>query len=76
MVFSANLSPIIISKATKNQGFTLSLEDKFSEKTQGRQIDPPICLRVKIYEVIKSSGGQLKLNDFEKTNTRKFHIFV
>ena len=55
MVFSANLSPIILSKATKNQGFTLALEDKFSEKTQGRQIDPPYVLELRF---MKSSSHQ------------------
>ena len=33
---------MIILKPIKNQGFTLSLEDTFLEKPQGRdQIDPP-----------------------------------
>ena len=31
----------IILKVTKNQGFTLSLEDTFSEKPQEGQIEPP-----------------------------------
>ena len=33
----------IILKVIKNQGFTLSLEDAFFEKPQGRgcQVDPP-----------------------------------
>ena len=31
---------MIILKVTKNQGFTLSLEDTFFEKPQGGQIDP------------------------------------
>ena len=31
----------IILKVTKNQGFTLSLEDTFSEKPRGGQIEPP-----------------------------------
>ena len=32
----------IILKVTKNQAFTLSLEDTISEKSQGGQIDPPL----------------------------------
>ena len=28
-------------KVTKNEGFTLSLEDTFLQKPQGGQIDPP-----------------------------------
>ena len=35
---------MIILKATKNQSFTLSLEDTFLEKTQGSQTDPPTFL--------------------------------
>ena len=35
-------------KATKNQGFTLSLEDTFLEKLQGGgQIESPSRLRIK-----------------------------
>ena len=36
-------------KATKNQGFTLSLEDTFLEKLQrgGSQIESPSRLRIK-----------------------------
>ena len=38
---------MIILKVTKQQGFTLSLEDKFLKKPQGGQIDFPLsCLRV------------------------------
>ena len=32
---------MIILKATKSHGFTLSLEDTFFEKPQEGQIDPP-----------------------------------
>ena len=36
MKFSGKMCLMIILKATKNQGFTLSLEDTFFEKPQGR----------------------------------------
>ena len=32
------------TESKNNQGFTLSLEDTFFEKTQGVQIDPPAIL--------------------------------
>ena len=35
---------MIILKVTKNQSFTISLEDTFLEKRQGRQMDPPVFL--------------------------------
>ena len=43
MKFSGKVSLKIILKVTKNQGFTLSLEDKIFEKPQGKggQFDPP-----------------------------------
>ena len=43
MKFSGKICLKIILKVTKNQGFTLSLEDTFSERPQGgrSQIDPP-----------------------------------
>ena len=42
MKFSGKMYFKIILKATKNQRFTLSLEDTFFEKPQGGgQIDPP-----------------------------------
>ena len=47
MEFSEKMQLITIIKVTKNQDFTLSLEDAFSEKTTGRgQIDPSSLLRV------------------------------
>ena len=47
MKFSGKMGPIVILKVTKNQCFTLSLEDKFFERPQEvRLIDctplPPI----------------------------------
>ena len=50
MKFSGKMCLKIILKATKNQGFTLSLEDTFFEKPQvGGQIDspPPAVLELK-----------------------------
>ena len=50
MKFSGKMCLMIMLKVTKNQGFTLCLEDTFFEKQQGRggggQIDtlPPIVL--------------------------------
>ena len=41
MKFSGKMCLMIILKVTKNQGFTLSLEDIFFEKPQGGQIDLP-----------------------------------
>ena len=34
----------IMLKVTKNEGSTLSIEDKFFKKPQGDQIDPPRVL--------------------------------
>ena len=39
---------MIIFKVTKNQGFTLSLENTFLEKPQGGQIYPPAFLGLNI----------------------------
>ena len=42
MKFSGKMCLKIILKMTKNQGFTLSLEDTFFKKPQGgSQINPP-----------------------------------
>ena len=37
---------MMILKVTKNQGFTLSLEDAFFEKLQGGQIDPTYTIHI------------------------------
>ena len=47
MKFSGKMYFKIILKVTKNQGFTLSLEDTFFEKPQGDRIDTPSRFRVK-----------------------------
>ena len=47
MKFSGKMWLMIILKVTKNQGFTLSLEDTFLKKPQGGrggQIDPQVVL--------------------------------
>ena len=46
MKFSVKMCLLIISKVTKNQGFTLYLEDTFFEKPHGGgdQIDSPAVL--------------------------------
>ena len=41
MKFSGKMCLKLILKVTKNQGFTLSLEDTFFEKPHGGQTDPP-----------------------------------
>ena len=41
MKFSGKMCLKIKLKVTKNQGFTLSLEDIFFEKPLGSQTDPP-----------------------------------
>ena len=50
MKFSKKICLMIILKVTKNQGFTLSLEDTFFEKPQGGggQFDPPAVSGLKI----------------------------
>ena len=40
MKFSGKMCLKIVLKVTKNQGFTLSLEDAFFEKPLGGKIDP------------------------------------
>ena len=49
MKFSGKMCLMIILKVTKNQDFTLCLEDTIFEKPQGGggQIDPPSRFRVK-----------------------------
>ena len=64
MKFSEKICLKIILKVKKNQGFSLSLEDKLLEKPQGRgQIEPPTppppprpptCFRVKHVHCVKS----------------------
>ena len=60
MKFSRTIWLSIILKVTKNQGFTLSLEETFLEKLQGGdQIEPPTHLRVNI-SLQKSIQSQQK----------------
>ena len=48
MKFSGKMWLMIILKVTKNQGFTLPLEDIFFEKPQGGgKIEPSSCFRIK-----------------------------
>ena len=44
MEFSKKMCLKITLKITKNQGFTLTLENAVLEKPQGDQIDPPAFL--------------------------------
>ena len=46
MKFSGKICFKIIVKVTKNQGFTLYLEETFFEKSQEGQFDPPRQIRV------------------------------
>ena len=55
MKFSRKILLMTILKVTKNQGFTLSLEDKFFEKPQGGQVDPTNRFRVLGLKVICAS---------------------
>ena len=48
MNFSRKMCFNIALKITKNQGFTLSLEDTIFEKTPGGQVDPPVVLGLKL----------------------------
>ena len=56
MKFSGKICLKIILKVTKNQSFTLSLEDTLFEKLQGRmggQIDPPAVLGLKCQNYVR-----------------------
>ena len=53
MKFSGKMCLMIILKVTKNQGFTLRLEDTFLEKPQGSQFDPLSRFRVKKMKLAK-----------------------
>ena len=44
MKFSRKMLFMIALKVISNQGFTLSLQDKYLEKPQGGQIDPQVFL--------------------------------
>ena len=48
MKFSGKMCLIIILKVTKNQGLTLSLEDKYFEKLQGGDPLPPAVLGLNV----------------------------
>ena len=49
MKFSGKMYLMIILTVSKNQGFTLSLEDTFFKKPQRSQIDPPSRFTVKTF---------------------------
>ena len=48
MKFSEKIWFMIILKVTKNQDFTLSLEDTLFEKPQGDHIDPTAVLGLRL----------------------------
>ena len=56
MKFSGKTCLKIILKVTKNQGFTVSLEDTFFEIPQGGQIDPPPPLYLPSRFTVKVMG--------------------
>ena len=73
MKFPGKMNHMIILKITKNQGFNLSLEDRFFGKPQrGHQIDPrlpPGRFRVKLlifgfltWFLLKASSLKLSIN--------------
>ena len=76
MKFSGKMCFEIILKVTKNQGFTLSLEDTFFEKPQGALIWPPPpphhspTPRVKFY-ICQGRGGFVELGHFDKHFIKK-----
>ena len=60
MKFSGKLCCKIIFKVTKNQGFTLPLENTFLEKPQGCQVDPPSLFSVNALSPLIKSYTYLK----------------
>ena len=65
---------MIILKVTKNQGFTLPLEDRFFEKPQGDQIDPAAVLgrtkSKKLIRTLKKYQQKKNKNQENKGSTR------
>ena len=59
---------MITLKVTKNQDFTLSLEDTFFEKPQGGggQIDPPVILGLKTVPIDLSKLSNVVKNEVVK----------
>ena len=57
MIFSAMIWLMIISKVTKKQSFTLSLENTFYEKPQeGSQIGAPTYLGLTFFQLERELG--------------------
>ena len=53
MKFSGKMCLKIILKVTKNQGFTLSLEDTFFEKLEGgSQFEPPPIRHIRVNRLL------------------------
>ena len=77
MKFSRKMYLMIILKVTKNQGFTLSLEDTFFEKPQGGgQFDPPAVLGLKIKTAKTPSLRKRTINVFLDILSVQGHRFV
>ena len=66
MKFSVKMCLLIISKVTKNQGFTLYLEDTFFEKPHGGeggdQIDSPAVLGLRKVNVTPYGFDKMCMN--------------
>ena len=63
MKFSEKMWLMTILKVTKNQGFTLFLENTFLEKPQGVKLTPPAFL-------------ELKTQDFRGSRTLRTYNYV
>ena len=86
--FSGKMCLKIILKVTEKQGFTLSLEDTFFGKPQGRSVDPPAVLGLMLwyffssYQVTKLQSFESGMSDVITTNVKNIsplsflHIFV
>ena len=61
MKFSGKMCLKLILKVTKNQGFTLSLEETFFEKPQGGQTDPPPPAFLGLKMILETCWIELKL---------------
>ena len=79
MQFSWKMWLIIILKVTKNQGFNVSLKNKFLEKPQWGQIDPPIPshfrVKTRLITTIKKHITFTKLRFIFQTSNRFKNYF-
>ena len=76
MKFSGKMWLMIVLKVTKNQGFTLSLENTFLEKPQGCQIDPTsalLGLSAKYIQKRLDHAKQSSTDAFKSSSKRVIH---